>query len=222
MENDQLSDQSFQMPVTVDKNADQCIKETLPSFRFTSMQQSYTEDVHTEANSTADVDIARSVQLLLTEMQSLKEDFDTKVKYDESKERLIDSLHQELQAYREGLHFKILRPIFIDLIAMHDDLGKLIQNATTEEPDLISNRTAKNLESFQDTIEEILRRNGVETFSLNGDAFLPNKQRAIQAIDTIDPALDKQVARKVRKGFEYDGRVLRPELVVTYRTISGK
>ncbi len=51
-------------------------------------------------------EVTRSLQLLMVEMQRLREDFDTKVKYDESKERLIDSLHRELQVYREGLHFK--------------------------------------------------------------------------------------------------------------------
>jgi molecular chaperone GrpE len=166
-------------------------------------------------------EIASSMQQLMAEMQSLKEDFDTKVKYDESKERLIDSLHQELQTYREGLHFKILRPLFIDLIAMHDDLGKLIEHLGNEDSTMTASRTLKNLESFQETIEEILRRNGVETFYVEGNTFLPNKQRAIQALETPDPALDKQIARHLRKGFEYEGRILRPELVVTYRAISN-
>src|SRR5258708_17487380 len=68
------------------------------------------------------------LQQLLHDMQNLRQDFDTKIKYDESKERQVDSLHQELQGYREGLHFKILKPVFIDLIAMHDDLDKLIES----------------------------------------------------------------------------------------------
>ncbi len=163
-------------------------------------------------------EVSRSVQLLMQEMQRLREDFDTKVKYDASKERMIDSLHRELQTYREGMHFKILRPLFMDLISMYDDLGGLLENILKENG--VSRQMLRNLESFQESIEETLRRNGVEVFSTEGDVFVAGKQRALKVVDTDDSALDKRVARRVRKGFEYDGRVLRPEIVEVYRTIS--
>lgn len=166
--------------------------------------------------------VEQSVQLLVSEMQTLRHDFETKVKYDESKERQVDSLHRELQAYREGLHFKILRPVLIDLIGMHDDLGKLIERACAEASIEAVERMIANLESFQDTIEETLKRNGAEPFNIDGIAFVPNKQRALQTLDTLDPIQDRQVARRLRKGFEYDGKIVRPELVVIYRVIPGK
>src|SRR5579863_4500668 len=86
------------------------------------------------ANGVTTGDVMQRLQMLTIEMQRLREDFETKVKYDESKERLIDSLHRELQVYREGLHFKILKPVVIDLIAMYDDLGKLIDAVLTKNP----------------------------------------------------------------------------------------
>jgi molecular chaperone GrpE len=172
-----------------------------------------------DSSPALDVEISSAMQLLLAEMQSLREDFDTKVKYDKSKEHQIDSLHQELQAYREGLHFKILQPIFKDLIVIHDDLGKLIENMMVEGAQSSEDRMIKNLQLFQYAIEEILSRNGVEAFCVGGNTFTPSKQRAIQAIDTSDLALDKQIVRRVRKGFSYDDRVLRPEEVITYRAV---
>jgi molecular chaperone GrpE len=161
----------------------------------------------------------RSIQLMMEEMQRLREDFDTKIKYDESKQLLIDSLHKELQTYREGLHFKILRPIFMDLISMYDDLDKLLEDILSKENG-ISRQMLRSLKSFQESIEEILRRNGVEAFSVEGDAFVSGKQRVLKVVDTNDSALDKQVVRRVRKGFEYDGRILRPEMVEVYRAIA--
>jgi len=157
------------------------------------------------------------LQLLMSEMQHLREDFDTKVKYDESKERLIDSLHRELQAYREGLHFKILRPLFIDLIAMYDDLGKLIDAMLSKTPATTSSQALQSMESFQETIEEILRRNGADAFTVEENTFVASKQRILRVVDTTDPAQDKQVVRRVRKGFEYEGRILRPEVVEMYK-----
>jgi len=162
-------------------------------------------------------EVMGSLQQLTTEMQHLREDFDTKVKYDESKERLIDSLHRELQVYREGLHVKILKPIFLDLIAMYDDLGKLIDAILTRDPASISSQEVQNLESFQEAIEETLRHNGVDTFTVEESAFLASRQRILKILDTADPAQDKQVARRVRKGFEYEGKVLRPEIVEIYK-----
>lgn len=162
-------------------------------------------------------EVTRSLQLLMVEMQRLREDFDTKVKYDESKERLIDSLHRELQVYREGLHFKILKPVFIDLIAMYDDLGKLIDAMLVKDSASASSQAVQNLELFQETIEETLRRNGVDAFTLEESTFVTSKQRILKVLDTKDPAQDKQVVRRVRTGFEYEGRVLRPEIVEIYK-----
>ena len=177
----------------------------------------------TSANTEVDLVVqenpAKMIQSLLTEMQELRQDFDTKVKYDESKERQLDSMHRELQMYREGLHFKILRPLFIDLIAVHDDLGKLIDGLSFQAREYELAQMIDNLKSFQATIEDILFRNGVESYCLDSDTYVPSKQRVFQVIDTTEPAQDKQIARRLRKGFEYEGRVLRPELVATYRAV---
>ncbi len=171
----------------------------------------------TDAEKSAD--LVGMAQSLLTEMQELRQDFNTKIKYDETKERQLDTLHKELQTYREGLHFKILRPLFIDLIAMHDDLDKLMEGFASTEATPELARMIENLRSFQETVEDVLVRNGVELYSLDGNTYVPNKQRVVQVINTTDPAQDKLIARRLRKGFEYDGRVLRPELVTLFRTM---
>ena len=173
--------------------------------------------IDTGMNSPASPELANSIQQLLGEMRELRRDFETKLMYDENKQCLIDSLHSELQGHREGLHFKILHPIFLDMIDMHDDLGKLAEALPTKYGEAVLEDMLNNLRSFQETIEEILERNGVVVSNAEGDVFVPGRQRAIKALDTSDPMLDKQIARRVRKGFEYDGKVLRPELVEIYK-----
>lgn len=200
----------------VTDNVDQQSMEALSS-SVNSPSKSADAETSSTANILAIEEVTRSLQLLMAEMQRLREDFDTKVKYDESKERLIDSLHRELQVYREGLHFKILKPVFIDLIAMYDDLGKLIDAMLAKDLASASSQMVQNLGSFQETIEETLRRNGVDGFTIEESTFLASKQRILKVLDTSDPVQDKQVARRVRKGFEYEGRVLRPEIVEIYK-----
>ena len=180
-----------------------------------------TQPLSTNASAGAEksAEMVEMAQSLLTEMQELRQEFDTKIKYDETKERQLDTLHKELQTYREGLHFKILRPLFIDLIAMHDDLDKLIEGLSSTETEQMLARMIDNLRSFQETVEDILVRNGVELYNLDSDTYVPNKQRVVQVVNTSDPAQDKLIARRLRKGFEYEGRVLRPELVTLFRSM---
>lgn len=166
-----------------------------------------------EIASSVGLHILADLHTVYEEMQHLRQDFDTKIKYDVSKGQLIDSLHHELQVYREGFHFKILRPLFMDLIAMHDDLCKLIEDPLLQEE---QGQFSRTLQSFLETIEEILRRNGVDVFQIDEAIFTASRQRTLKTIGTSDPALDKHIASRVRKGFLYEERLLRPELVNTY------
>jgi molecular chaperone GrpE len=150
------------------------------------------------------------LQPLLEEIARLRHDFETKVKYDESKERLIESLHRELQAHREGLTFHILRPLFLDLIGLYDEFDTFLgQSGQNHEP----------MRMFQETIEDILYRQSVEVFTVETETFLPSQQRTIRTIPTPEKTLDKQIARRVRKGFLYEGHVLRPEMVEIYKYV---
>ena len=164
----------------------------------------------------------REVLQLVEEMRLLRQDFDTKITFDEKQERLIDSLQSELQDYRAGLHFKILRPIIFALISMHDDLGKMIESSSREEGRVSTAQILTNFEALQITVEELLQSNGVEPYSVDGKNFVSGKQRSLQAVETSEPFLNKQIACRVSKGFIYDKNVLRPELVMTYRVIACK
>ena len=169
--------------------------------------------------SNADISPAAAVdqttQLLLKEMQSLRQDFDAKVKYDQSKERLIETLHRELQTYQEGLHFRVLRPVFTDLMTLYDDISKLVEGISVGDNG--SEAVIQRMVIFQETVEDILRRNGAESFTVEGQNFQPNRQRALRVIPTPEPMQDKQIARRVRKGFIYEDIVLRSEIVEVYK-----
>lgn len=157
----------------------------------------------------------QTTQLLLKEMQNLRQDFDAKVKYDQSKERLIETLHRELQTYQEGLHFRVLRPVFTDLMTLYDDISKLVEGISASGNDVTA--VIDRMVIFQETVEDILRRNGAESFTVEGPTFQPNRQRILRVIPTFDPAQDRQIARRVRKGFVYEDIVLRSEVVEVFK-----
>lgn len=185
-----------------------------PSLAATSAttQSYFPDDVSViQANET------QNFQALLSEISRLRQDFETKVLYDQSKERIIDSLHKELQQYREGFHFHILRPVLLNLIGLYDDLGMLIEKL---HADAATTHIAQNITIFQDVVEEILNCNGVTSFTVEQETFLPSRQRNLRVITTQDQAQDKCIARRIRKGFEYDGKQLRPEIVETYKYVA--
>ena len=158
--------------------------------------------------------LAAPLQQINQQLASLAQAFDAKIKYDHIKDEQITRLHQEVEGYKNGLHLSLLRPIFDDLIAMYDDLGQIIGRYL----DTLPENFIKSLRAFQAGILETLRRNGVEFYQEASPTYNSERQRVNQPIDTPDPAQDRLIARRVRPGFAYGGRVLRPELVDVYRS----
>ena len=43
-----------------------------------------------------------------------------------------------------------------------------------------------------------------------------SRQRILNKIETDDPEKDKTVAERLRPGYEWDGKIIRPEMVSAY------
>lgn len=166
--------------------------------------------------------ISQALGVLLEEMHALRQDFTTKIKFDESKERQMQMMHAELQAYREDLHFRILRPLFADLIGLHDQLSQMMPASQEAESDESTRGLRRLLVSLQESIEDTLQRNGVESYTSPEDVVVPARQLVLKVIKTSDQSLENKIARRLRKGFQYEGKILRPEWVEVYRCISAE
>lgn len=142
---------------------------------------------------------------MLAALADLKEYFDSKIRYDEAKERQITALHQELESHRQGLYQQILRPMLIDLVGIHDEAAGQPESAAQE--------------FLLETIEVVLERYGVTRYTCDGDGVDRTRQRVIEVERTSDPGLNRRLARRLRTGFELGGKVLRPEWVVVYRYV---
>lgn len=151
--------------------------------------------------------VVSAVEAIVQSVSQLRMDFDTKIKYDESKDRTINALHQELQDYRADIVLKHQRPLVNDLISLYDDLGRMV----------VEGGAVEHLADIQADIETMLARNGIEAYQMPEDAFEGVSQRVQQIVPTDQPDLDRRVAARVRRGFRCGDRVIRPELVNIYR-----
>lgn len=146
-------------------------------------------------------------ELLLT-LADLKEAFDSKIRYDEIKERQISELHKELESHRQGLYQQILRPVLMDLIAIYDEANN---RHAGDGP------AAGDRGSLLEMIEVVLDRYGVTKYVCEGQGLDRSRQKVISVERTDEPALNRSLARRLRPGFEAGGKVLRPEWVIAYR-----
>ena len=147
-------------------------------------------------------------------IDALQSAFDREVRAEATREKVVDRLHAELQEYKNDLLLNLLRPVFVDLIQLHDDVGKIV--AAHPDPDESNPRLLGHLEGVRQGIEDILYRQGVEAFEVEDDAFDPRRQRAFSTQPTDDPSQTKRIAARLRKGFRSGEKVIRPEIVSVY------
>jgi molecular chaperone GrpE len=160
--------------------------------------------------------IATLGETLHRKLDDLRTLFDREIRAEATREKVVDRLHAELQEYKQDLLLNVLRPVFVDLIQLHDDIGKMAVASDGAEGEV--RRLVEVMQGFQQGIEDILYRQGVEPYHHESDAFDPRRQRAIATVPTDDPALNKTIAARHRKGFHATGgqKVIRPEIVSVY------
>lgn len=162
-------------------------------------------------------DLYSEIKKLKDQIRELSGEFETKLKYDEHKNKIIDGLHRELQEYREGLIQKHFHSMITDAIKIIDDIRKLKAHYEDEPP---TENTLPSLLSFLEDIasdiEELFSWQGVSPFRCGAEHFDNTCQRVVKKIETKDPEEDKKVAGSIRPGYEWDGKVLRPEMVAVY------
>ena len=149
-------------------------------------------------------------------LDTLQTRFEREVRAEATREKVVDRLHAELQEYKQDLLLNVLRPVFVDLIQLHDDIGKIVDAQPESEGE--TRRLLDLMRGFQQGIEDILYRQGVEPFVQEGDAFDPRRQRAVATVPTDHLSLAKKIATRHRKGFQAlsSEKVIRPEIVSVY------
>lgn len=158
-----------------------------------------------------------SFETIHLRLEELVQAFDAKLKYDAHKNKIIDDLHLSLQQHRDGLLKKYLHRIVMDVIKIVDDMRKLTahynQQLHSEET---STKLLKYIENIASDLEDLFSWEGVTPFTCDGNTVDPSRQRILGKIQTDDPEKDKTVAERLRPGYEWDGKIIRPEMISVY------
>ena len=150
-------------------------------------------------------------------LDSLAKTFESKLKYDEHKNKIIDELHQSLQEHRQGLLQKYVQRIFMDVLKVVDDIRKFSSHYNKNQPDDDAMDKFLNfLESTASDLEDLFLWEGISSYVCEGNNLEPVRQRVLNKISTDDPTKDKIIAERIRPGYEWNGKILRPEIVSVY------
>ncbi len=149
---------------------------------------------------------------------TLEKEFQSKIKYDQHKETIIDNLHRELQAYKDDFKKQMLKPVILDIIQTIDSLNKMVKHYSSQNNSNIDpEKLLGVLEDVPSDLEDILYRQGVEPYQCEDDHFHPERQRILKTKVTDSESLDKSIAERARKGYEWEGKILRQEMVEVYK-----
>jgi len=146
--------------------------------------------------------------------------FDEKLRYDESKQQVIDRQHDELVGHRADLVAQAARPFIYGMIHHHAEIGKLLA-AVRDEPavEMSSAKVCELFESLLEDVEDVLSENGVAAYRAEvSEPFDPARQTVVgRALTTTDEERSGTVAACLGPGFERDGRILVKARVSAYR-----
>ena len=173
-------------------------------------------DAADSGNDAAD----RLVATVAAGVDRILQAFDEKLRYDKSKQQIIDRLHDELVGHRADLVAQAARPFIFGMIHHHAEIGKLLAAVRDESAtEMASAKVCKLLESLQEDVEDVLGEQGVAAYHAEVAApFDPVRQTVIgKALLTTDEARSGTIAACLGPGFQRDGRILVKARVSAYR-----
>jgi GrpE len=119
---------------------------------------------------------------------------------------------QLIQQQEESL-VRIQRPIFLDLVLLHDNLERAIEWAEGAGELSVKDVTTR-LKILQTELLEVLSRKDVRPFEEHPASLDPKLHRTMKILPTAESNENNTVAQIVRTGFFWGEKVLRPEEVI--------
>lgn len=131
-------------------------------------------------------------------------------------QRLFDSLHDELIRYRDNfLHESLQKPFIRDLVVLFDDLTA-VASQLESGGERVSSQARQNVENTIHSLVEILHR--LEVTEMES---LDRVDRKLHKVLSYEPTEfqedDGRIVMRLKRGFMWRDKVLRPEEVVATR-----
>lgn len=139
-----------------------------------------------------------------TLLHSLQSQFTEKIKDDAGKLEMFKILHSELRQYRENMIYQmVLKPHYLALAALYDDLSKTISHLQPGSEEL------SNYLSFRAQLEGILAAQHVTRFGELGERFDARIHDCRATSTSSCPEEDSTIGAVLQAGFRYRDQILR-------------
>ncbi|MCL2329610.1 MAG: nucleotide exchange factor GrpE [Bacteroidetes bacterium] len=176
------------------------------------------EEMQYESINEDDASVLERLAAIEDELKRGNQLFESKLLNDAAKDEIIAKLHKELQGYKDDMLRKILKPVFMDMIMLADNMKSLVSRyEETPETDAVLEKYQKLRKEFLKVgshIDDFLYNHGVEAYSANaGDDFNPRTQQAKKNTDTGNPDEHKKIVSSLSAGYTWDEQILRKENV---------
>ena len=192
------------------ENGDKNEIETVPDNSSTEESEAPTS----EGIPSESADLLKDLQESLLK---LEEKFDKKIAEDTHKNSLFDKMYEELASYKKDLYAKLVGPFVNETISLLDDYERLTERIDTIDYEKLK----KYVMGIPDDLESILDNNGVERYTDDTEKFNPKTQRVVKTIPTGNLELENVIAERTRKGYRWNGVMLKPEMVKIYKYKEG-
>lgn len=155
--------------------------------------------------------------VIMERLQRLSEKLEQKTQADNQRQEVFDGMHAELQEYKNDLLDRLTLAIELDIIKIIDDVERSVatfagKDATTEN----FSRMYAMFAGVATDLEDLLYRHGVEPYRADGDEIDVMKQKVLSTTPTADKSQDKKIARRLARGWEKQGKTIRPERISAY------
>jgi len=163
----------------------------------------------------------KQLEMMLARFEKIDNQLASIRKTESVNQKLFDSLHAELLKYRDNfLHESLQKPFIHDLVLLFDHLNSLSEQLSSAAQEKSKRghlvQWRDNLENAIHSLVEILHRLEVKEIE-------PKERvdRAVHRVVNYEPAdypeEDGRIVMRVRRGFLWRGKLIRPEEVIAKR-----
>lgn len=211
--NEETGNQPVELPPEVQTQDTEPVEPVAEQSQISDEQPGEDQTEESEPRSEEEP-MAKELKRLDQRFDALEAEFQSKIKYDIHKQKIIDDLHKELQDYKNDQAKSLLRPVIMDIIQTIDDISRLVKSHKEKEPaELDPLKLLKQMEGLGLDLTDILFRQGVEPFRCPQPQLDPKRQKIIKTQPCSQENQDKTVALRIQPGYEWDSRILRLEKV---------
>jgi molecular chaperone GrpE (heat shock protein) len=208
-----------QLPASTDQNVTQVLRElSALSGHMQNVESALTQRIEQLAKTLCP---AEQVNIMVSRFEKIDEQLASIRSTESVNQKLFDSLHAELRAYRDNfLHDSLQKPFIHDLVLLFDHLTSLHEQLRTAAQEKGKRSQVcqwrDHLENAIASLVEVLHRLEVKEIEPKETV-----DRALHRVVSFEPAdyaeEDGRIVMRVRRGFLWRGKLIRPEEVIAKR-----